>query len=101
MTFNLGNSPGSLLLGTLPRYLSSSLGYDVMFVCVRPNIRIVSKFQDGRCFVVGGQFVSHIYREHLTDGVKTDAAHVHPPTGGQGLNCGIQDSVSIRFVSDQ
>ena len=25
---------------------------------------------------------------------KTDAAHVHSPTGGQGLNCSIQDSVS-------
>lgn len=45
--------------------------------------------------------LSAIYQEHLTDGVRTDAAHVHPPTGGQGLNCGIQDSVSIRFVSDQ
>src|SRR5205807_1518295 len=26
-----------------------------------------------------------------------DAAHVHPPSGGQGLNVGVQDSVNLGW----
>ncbi|KAK0188527.1 hypothetical protein F5146DRAFT_1122701 [Armillaria mellea] len=40
-----------------------------------PNIRMVDKYGSGRAFVAG------------------DAAHVHSPSGGQGLNSGIQDSL--------
>uniref|UniRef100_A0A0W0FJC3 FAD-binding domain-containing protein n=1 Tax=Moniliophthora roreri TaxID=221103 RepID=A0A0W0FJC3_MONRR len=43
----------------------------------RANIRMVNKFGEGRVFVAG------------------DAAHVHSPTGAQGLNSGVQDSVSV------
>ncbi|KAG2358919.1 FAD binding domain-containing protein [Suillus spraguei] len=45
----------------------------------RPNIRMVNKFSEGRGFVVG------------------DAAHVHSPTGGQGLNSGIQDAFNLGW----
>ncbi|KAG7445128.1 uncharacterized protein BT62DRAFT_211533 [Guyanagaster necrorhizus] len=45
----------------------------------RPNIRMVDKFGSGRAFVAG------------------DAAHVHSPTGGQGLNSGIQDSINLAW----
>ncbi|OJA13427.1 hypothetical protein AZE42_05778, partial [Rhizopogon vesiculosus] len=45
----------------------------------RPNIRMVNKFSDGRVFVAG------------------DAAHVHSPTGGQGLNSGIQDAFNLGW----
>ncbi|KAL0570392.1 hypothetical protein V5O48_011568 [Marasmius crinis-equi] len=41
----------------------------------RANIRMVNKFGEGRVFVVG------------------DAAHVHSPAGGQGMNSGVQDAV--------
>ncbi|OAX33194.1 hypothetical protein K503DRAFT_869695 [Rhizopogon vinicolor AM-OR11-026] len=40
---------------------------------------MVNKFSDGRVFVAG------------------DAAHVHSPTGGQGLNSGIQDAFNLGW----
>ncbi|KAF7356150.1 Pentachlorophenol 4-monooxygenase [Mycena venus] len=44
-----------------------------------PNIRMTEKFSSGRCFLAG------------------DAAHVHSPTGGQGLNSGAQDSFNLAW----
>ncbi|SJL13734.1 uncharacterized protein ARMOST_17182 [Armillaria ostoyae] len=44
-----------------------------------PNIRMVDKYGSGRAFVAG------------------DAAHVHSPAGGQGLNSGIQDSINLAW----
>ncbi|GAA4072695.1 hypothetical protein GCM10022233_57310 [Streptomyces shaanxiensis] len=40
----------------------------------RPSHRLVDRYSVGRIFVAG------------------DAAHVHPPTGAQGMNTGIQDA---------
>ncbi|KZT68269.1 hypothetical protein DAEQUDRAFT_728082 [Daedalea quercina L-15889] len=45
----------------------------------RPNIRVVDRFGKGRVFVAG------------------DAAHVHSPAGGQGLNSGVQDSFNLAW----
>ncbi|KAK0196718.1 FAD binding domain-containing protein, partial [Armillaria mellea] len=45
----------------------------------RPNMWMVNKFQEGRAFVVG------------------DSAHVHSPTGGQGMNCSIQDASNLTW----
>ncbi|GJJ14506.1 hypothetical protein Clacol_008770 [Clathrus columnatus] len=45
----------------------------------KPNMRVVNKFQAGRVFIVG------------------DAAHVHSPSGGQGINCGVQDASNIAW----
>ncbi|KAJ3761767.1 FAD binding domain-containing protein [Lentinula raphanica] len=45
-----------------------------------PNIRMVDKFSNGgRVFIAG------------------DAAHVHSPTGGQGMNTGVQDSFNLAW----
>ncbi|KAG2118485.1 FAD binding domain-containing protein [Suillus clintonianus] len=45
----------------------------------RANTRMVNKFSEGRVFVAG------------------DAAHVHSPSGGQGLNSGVQDSFNLGW----
>ncbi|MFF2083743.1 FAD-dependent monooxygenase [Nocardia sp. NPDC058176] len=45
----------------------------------RPNTRLAERFADRRVFLAG------------------DAAHVHPPAGGQGLNTGIQDAYNLGW----
>jgi 2-polyprenyl-6-methoxyphenol hydroxylase-like FAD-dependent oxidoreductase len=48
----------------------------------RPNVRMVEQFRVGRVFLAG------------------DAAHVHPPAGGQGLNTGVQDAYNLGWKLD-
>ncbi|KAG2339393.1 hypothetical protein BDR05DRAFT_1003356 [Suillus weaverae] len=45
----------------------------------KANTRMVNKFSEGRIFVAG------------------DAAHVHSPTGGQGLNSSVQDAFNLGW----
>lgn len=45
----------------------------------RPNSRLAETFRSGRVFLAG------------------DAAHVHPPTGGQGLNTSVQDAYNLGW----
>jgi len=49
----------------------------------RPNIRLAQSYRKGRVFLAG------------------DAAHVHTPSGAQGLNTGIQDAYNLGWKLGQ
>jgi 2-polyprenyl-6-methoxyphenol hydroxylase-like FAD-dependent oxidoreductase len=54
--------------------------YDVTWLTrFRLHHRCVNQYRDGRLFVAG------------------DAAHIHSPAGGQGMNAGIQDAVNLGW----
>ncbi|MGU3495137.1 FAD-dependent monooxygenase [Xanthobacteraceae bacterium A53D] len=45
----------------------------------RISMRLAAQYRKGRTFIAG------------------DAAHIHPPTGGQGMNTGIQDAFNLAW----
>ena len=49
------------------------------FTTYKLHHRMAEKFRDGRCFLIG------------------DAAHIHSPAGGQGMNTGLQDAYNLAW----
>jgi 2-polyprenyl-6-methoxyphenol hydroxylase-like FAD-dependent oxidoreductase len=59
--------------------LSLDISHVNWFSVYKVHTRAVNKFSVGRCFVAG------------------DAAHIHSPAGGQGMNTGIQDVYNLAW----
>lgn len=56
------------------------IGHDLRWSSIfRISHRLVDRYSSGRVFVCG------------------DAAHIHPPTGAQGMNTGIQDGYNLAW----
>ena len=68
---------------TSARVSSSGCGIDVKrvnwFSTYRVHHRVADRFRSGRAFLLG------------------DAAHIHSPVGGQGMNTGIGDAVNLAW----
>lgn len=84
-----GAPPPSLTLPAVQALLRRALGMSRLKVHAaswlshyRPQARMVERYRVGRVFLAG------------------DAAHVHPPTGGQGLNIGVQDAHNLGWKLD-
>ncbi|KAK4100151.1 hypothetical protein N658DRAFT_140406 [Parathielavia hyrcaniae] len=58
---------------------SGTLQDSVWLTRFRLHHRCVNQYRDGRLFVAG------------------DAAHIHSPAGGQGMNAGIQDAINLGW----
>jgi 2-polyprenyl-6-methoxyphenol hydroxylase-like FAD-dependent oxidoreductase len=65
---------GDRLVPSKPRL--SDLRWSSLF---RISMRLADKYRVGNVFIAG------------------DAAHIHPPTGGQGMNTGIQDAYNLAW----
>jgi 2-polyprenyl-6-methoxyphenol hydroxylase-like FAD-dependent oxidoreductase len=58
---------------------SGTLDEPIWLTRFRLHHRCVTQYRDGRLFVAG------------------DAAHIHSPAGGQGMNAGIQDAINLGW----
>ncbi len=58
---------------------SSKVDHPIWTSSFRIHRKVADRFREGRCFVSG------------------DAAHIHSPAGGQGMNTGIQDAYNLAW----
>jgi hypothetical protein len=79
------NEREDLVFKDVKPYLTYSLNYPLSeencnwFTTYRLHHRIAERFRDQRCFLIG------------------DAAHIHSPVGGQGMNTGLQDAYNLSW----
>ena len=85
---NLPGEPGQnadLTIADVLPHLNRVTGFPIdvvrndWFTIYRLHHRMAEKFRDQRCFLIG------------------DAAHIHSPVGGQGMNTGLQDAYNLAW----
>jgi 2-polyprenyl-6-methoxyphenol hydroxylase-like FAD-dependent oxidoreductase len=72
-----GRLPESLVRSRIARGFTVGYRSSTWFATYRLHHRVAERFREGRCFLVG------------------DAAHIHSPVGGQGMNTGLQDAHNL------
>ncbi|GGI45319.1 2-polyprenyl-6-methoxyphenol hydroxylase-like FAD-dependent oxidoreductase [Agromyces flavus] len=72
-----GELPEALVRSRIARGFTVGYRSSTWFATYRLHHRVAARFRDGRCFIVG------------------DAAHIHSPVGGQGMNTGLQDAHNL------
>lgn len=72
-----GRLPEALVRSRIARGFTVGYRSSTWFATYRLHHRVAERFREGRCFVVG------------------DAAHIHSPVGGQGMNTGLQDAHNL------
>ena len=60
-------------------HVSVNIEHINWFTGYKLHHRMAEKFREGRCFLIG------------------DAAHIHSPAGGQGMNTGLQDAYNLAW----
>jgi 2-polyprenyl-6-methoxyphenol hydroxylase-like FAD-dependent oxidoreductase len=81
---HLYNQP-NLSFQNVASYLQKELGFEIKFSqttwfsTYRLHHRFARQFEQGPCFLIG------------------DAAHIHSPAGGQGMNTGLQDAYNLAW----
>jgi 2-polyprenyl-6-methoxyphenol hydroxylase-like FAD-dependent oxidoreductase len=75
----------NLLLEDILSYLTATMHADIdvvknnWFTTYKLHHRMADRFREQRCFLIG------------------DAAHIHSPVGGQGMNTGLQDAYNLAW----
>jgi 2-polyprenyl-6-methoxyphenol hydroxylase-like FAD-dependent oxidoreductase len=72
-----GRLPEALVRSRIARGFTVGYRSSTWFATYRLHHRVAERFREGRCFLVG------------------DAAHIHSPVGGQGMNTGLQDAHNL------
>lgn len=72
-----GRLPEALVRSRIARGFTVGYRASTWFATYRLHHRVAERFREGRCFLVG------------------DAAHIHSPVGGQGMNTGLQDAHNL------
>lgn len=72
-----GELPEALVRSRIARGFTVGYRESTWFATYRLHHRVAARFREGGCFLVG------------------DAAHIHSPVGGQGMNTGLQDAHNL------